>query len=165
MARNILISVLALLTAAGGHAETVRGRITPSSSSHTYGFSPHGAQIELTLMWVKRPVILNLWVQCRDEIGSLFFDATSESNGDRIERFDFGGWDGARCTVTVYDLDGTSRTRYLLSLRAAFDGTLPREDESVGTGALLTSIDIATVPGMKDRLARHRARSRRHAPG
>ncbi len=149
---------IALLAAAVANAETVRGRITAANSSDTYGFWPGGAHVELTLMWLKKPVILNLWVRCSDEIGSVFFDATSESNGDRIERFDFGGWDGATCTVTVFDLEGGSRTRYLLNLRLSFDQTLERDRRPSRMKAKLTPIGLDSVPFLKVRLDAHRAR-------
>jgi len=160
MQARLLISLLfAAFIPASALCETVTGRDRPASPDPTYVFTPaSGAKVELTLVWTKRAVNLDMLVRCFDEIGSEFFTGGSESGQDRFERMEFGGWFGSFCTVSVYSTDPGVRTRYYLNLQFSRDEPLPRQTEGQGSGLIRVGLD--SIPGQRALLGKRKAARR-----
>ncbi len=158
-ARLLITILIAALIPASASSETVTGRVRPASPDPTYVFTPApGAKVELTLVWTRKAVNLDMLVRCFDEIGSEFFTGGSESGQDRFERMEFGGWFGAFCTVSVYSADPGVKTRYYLNLQFSLDEPLPRQTEGQVSGLVRVGAD--SIPGQRALLDQRKAARR-----
>ena len=133
---SVLAVLLALILASSSPGETIRGRYKPASPEPEYLFYPKSHEkVELTLTWLRKSVNLDLFVRCVDEIGMEYIVLMSESDHDRIEHLEFGGWSGGTCRVRIRTVDPGKSTTFLLNIQGSTGGSLTATTENAGPGA------------------------------
>jgi len=148
----VALAVLNLIAASAAVSETVTGKYKwRVRGEPNFVFWPDSTEkVELTLMWFNPSAKLDLAVSCFDEIGSEYLTLLSESNHDRIEHLEFGGWSGGTCIVTIRAPLVQRNTKYLLNLQGSSDRGLEVLESSHLEAARTSAVPLRSAASERE---------------